>query len=203
MPGGNQRRKPLQERSQVTVDAILEATARILVEEGYARASTNHIAERAGISIGSLYHYFAGKDAIVDALAERVAERQIAAMVGALDLHGGMSLEPAVRGLVAAAIASQRVEAQLAHALLTQCPREGREQVDRRWKQRLTELLAGQMLAGQHPIRPARVELAAWVLVHAVFGVVRDAHAERPELVRGDALTDELTALALGYLRPG
>ena len=49
------RKAPRQSRSQATVTAILDATARILIEQGFAAASTNAVAERAGVSVGSLY----------------------------------------------------------------------------------------------------------------------------------------------------
>lgn len=201
MPVGNHRRTPSQERGQATVDAVIEATARILVEEGYARASTNRIAQRAGVSIGSLYHYFSDKDALIQAVVERVAQRQLAGLAEAFAVHADLDLEPAVRVLVRAALASQLVEADLAHVLITQCPRDGIRELDRRWKARLTELLAARMQAGRHPVRPRNVELAAWVLVHALFAVVQDALAERPELLRGEALIEELTELAVRYLR--
>ncbi len=58
------RKEPQQRRSRVTYDAILEAAAQILIERGYAATTTNHIARRAGISIGSLYQYFPSKEAI-------------------------------------------------------------------------------------------------------------------------------------------
>jgi AcrR family transcriptional regulator len=196
------RRKPTQERAVATVEAILEATARILVEDGYAQASTNRIAKRAGVSIGSLYHYFPDKDTIIDALVERVSARQLQGLSVSLAVHADMALEPGVRGLIQAALDSQKIEAELAHVLITQCPRDGRLDLDRRWKQRMTELLAAQMITGAHPVRPRNIELAAYVLVRALFAVVRDAIAERPELLTSDALTHELTELVVRYLRP-
>ena len=54
-----------------TVDAILEAAARVLIDHGYAAANTNVIAARAGVSIGSLYEYFPGKEAIFAELRRR------------------------------------------------------------------------------------------------------------------------------------
>jgi AcrR family transcriptional regulator len=57
------RKLPQQDRSKVTVDAILTATAHILTQEGYDRTTTNRIAELAGVSIGSLYQYFPSKEA--------------------------------------------------------------------------------------------------------------------------------------------
>ena len=49
----------------------MEATARILIKEGYDQASTNKIAAVAGVSIGSLYQYFPSKEALVAAVIER------------------------------------------------------------------------------------------------------------------------------------
>ena len=65
------RKRPLQRRSAETVDRILTAAARIFDERGYRDTTTNHVAEEAGVSIGSLYQYFPNKDALLVALAER------------------------------------------------------------------------------------------------------------------------------------
>jgi AcrR family transcriptional regulator len=76
------RRRPTQERSSVTVDSVLQAAAELFCDPGYDRASTNRIAERAGVSIGSLYQYFANKEAILAALLER-HHREVHAVVDA------------------------------------------------------------------------------------------------------------------------
>ena len=65
------RKTPLQSRSRATVDAVLSAAAHILESQGVGAMNTNAVAERAGVSIGSLYQYFASKDAILVALIER------------------------------------------------------------------------------------------------------------------------------------
>ena len=67
-------RAPVQKRGQQRVDAILDAAEAVFGEMGVEAATTNAIAERAGASVGSLYHFFANKDAILHALAERYAE---------------------------------------------------------------------------------------------------------------------------------
>lgn len=64
-------REPRQRRSKVTCDAIIEAATQLLMEKGYAATTTNHIAKRAGISIGSLYQYFPNKEAIAVELLQR------------------------------------------------------------------------------------------------------------------------------------
>ena len=71
------RKSPSQERSRQTVDAIIEAAAQVFERHGYAGGTTNRIAERAGVSIGSLYQYFPNKEAILAVLLERhVAEAE-------------------------------------------------------------------------------------------------------------------------------
>ena len=66
------RKLPSQKRAKITVDTILEAAAQVFTELGYAACTTNKIAERAGISIGSLYQYFPNKDAIIVSLTEKM-----------------------------------------------------------------------------------------------------------------------------------
>ncbi len=66
-----QRRRPRQARSHATLDAILEAAAQILERRGVGGFTTNHVAERAGVSIGTLYQYFADKEAVLLAALRR------------------------------------------------------------------------------------------------------------------------------------
>ncbi|GAB2879938.1 hypothetical protein GCM10027093_13860 [Paraburkholderia jirisanensis] len=65
------RKAPLQRRSAATVEAILEAAARILETTGFGGYTTNAVAQLAGVSIGSLYQYFPNRDALTAALIER------------------------------------------------------------------------------------------------------------------------------------
>ena len=68
------RKIPTQDRSQETVAVIVEAAARVLEERGFEGFNTNAVAERAGVSIGSLYQYFRNKNALIASLIERQAE---------------------------------------------------------------------------------------------------------------------------------
>lgn len=90
-PATKPRKRPIQGRSRATVDAIVQATARILVRRGWSGLTTNHVAQKAGVSVGTLYEYFPGKDALVRALVDRHlehAEALLGARIGMLLEHG-------------------------------------------------------------------------------------------------------------------
>jgi len=108
------RKAPSQSRARVTVEAILEGAAHILERDGVAGYTTNAVAERAGVSIGSLYQYFPNKDALTAALIDRET-RLLLDDIGAAATHA----EPAtrMRAMVRAAIAHQNRRPTLARAL--------------------------------------------------------------------------------------
>src|ERR1700754_1653935 len=98
------RRVPRQSRSQATVDAIVEAAAQVFERHGYAAGTTNRIAERAGVSIGSLYQYFPNQDSILVELTRRhLAEGRAIAVATFAEL-GHTSLREGLRLLAAAMI---------------------------------------------------------------------------------------------------
>src|SRR4051812_13641023 len=100
------RRAPRQERARASVDAIVTAAEQILVEEGFARATTNRIAARAGVNVALVYRYFAGKEAIVGALIERSAERTYEAVRSALASNAETPLPVAMRAMVDALVST-------------------------------------------------------------------------------------------------
>lgn len=97
------RRQPVQARSRRTVAVILQATAQILVKEGEAALTTNYIAERAGVSIGTLYQYFPDKQAVCHALVDVQRREAIAAIEIWLDQASREQLPTAevAKGVVA------------------------------------------------------------------------------------------------------
>src|SRR5882757_2789536 len=96
----NPRKHASQNRSRATVDALIEATARILVREGFDKASTNRVAEQAGVSVGSLYQYFPGKEALVAAVIDRHNQELMQVVRGALAEVATLPMEQGVRKLV-------------------------------------------------------------------------------------------------------
>ena len=64
------RKSPVQARSTVTVEAIYEATIQVLLSQGAERLTTTRVAERAGVSVGTLYQYFPNKQSLLFAVLE-------------------------------------------------------------------------------------------------------------------------------------
>lgn len=93
------RKKPLQARSEETVSVILETAARILERDGLAGFNTNTVAERAGVSIGSLYQYFPNKNALTAALIAKFEEELRAALTKTFAATNGLSLQDSIRRL--------------------------------------------------------------------------------------------------------
>src|SRR5262245_7276742 len=122
----NPRKNASQERSRATVDALIEATARILIREGYDKASTNRIAEAAGVSVGSLYQYYPSKEALVAAVIDRHHQEIMQVVRGALEEIASQPVEIAVRRLVSVGIEAHRIDPRLHRVLAEQIPRTGR-----------------------------------------------------------------------------
>jgi AcrR family transcriptional regulator len=111
------RKQPLQSRSQHTVNTILDAATRILERDGLAGFTTNSVAERAGVSIGSLYQYFPNKDALIVALIQQEQQILVEALVAAVATIKAVPLEQGIDILVRSAIAGHRNKPRMAAAI--------------------------------------------------------------------------------------
>jgi len=116
-PRKPRKRRPVQQRSQDTVEIIVRATAHILSREGPAHLTTNSVADKAGVSIGSLYQYFPNKQALVDEVKRRYGEmfrERLLTLAGTLH---GLSLPDAVERTVRALIAIHAEDTGLHNAV--------------------------------------------------------------------------------------
>lgn len=116
------RKAPSQERAHRTVDALIEATAQVLVKEGWHGTTTNKVATRAGTSIGTLYEYFPSREALVTAVIERFAEDMVTKMLQRMDQAIANPCESSVRFWITAMVDILEHEAVLVRVLATQVP---------------------------------------------------------------------------------
>ena len=68
------RKRPVQARSETTVAALFEASIQVLLAVGYRKLTTTRVAERAGVSVGTLYQYFPNRQALITSVIERYLE---------------------------------------------------------------------------------------------------------------------------------
>ena len=200
----NPRRLASQQRSRLTVEALLEATARILVKDGYDCASTNRIAHVAGVSIGSLYQYFPSKEALVAAVIDRHTQETIQLIRGALFKVAMQPVEEAVRELVKLGIDAHRVNPKLHRVLTEQVPRLGRLDNVQAIDREAYALVRAYLDAHRDEIQVADVELAAFVCVTTVEALTHAAVIYRSDILsdeRANTFIDEVTVLLLRYLR--
>lgn len=184
------------------MDAIVEAAARVFAARGYEQTNTNHIAERAGVSVGSLYEYFPNKDAILVALVEshiRDAQARIGSALAELAATPP-SLAEIVRRLVHEVFALHGERPGLHQVLLhdTLLPpgtRAALEHAEAEVRERIRLLLA------THP--DARVPdpaLAARIVVRAAEALAHDHAADGADAGDAEAYAGEVSALLIAYL---
>lgn len=185
------RKKPQQERSVATVEAILQAATYILAKRGWQAFSTNEVARKAGVNIASLYQYFPNKESIVAELQRRhVAE---------IDEHWptlspNLSLREYLGATLEAGIAEHRVNPALHRVFAEELPRANRIGTPRsdsriQWAAKLTQLM-----------NVPDVDLAYFIAAVAAHAVIHEAATERPDLLDHPLLVPELVRLLDAYL---
>ena len=180
---------------------MLTAAARVLVRHGYEDATTNRIAEAAGISVGSLYQYFPNKEAIVAALFERHSQHMWDAFASNLEGLWAQPLVAAVPAVIDALVQAHAVEPRLHRVLHEQVPRVGGLDRHKELNRRGAELITRFLVAHRDETDVADPELAAFVLVESIEALIHasvDAHLARGvDLGRVRA---EAARMALRYL---
>ena len=198
------RKNASQHRSRATVDALIEATARILVKEGFESASTNRIAEVAGVSIGSLYQYYPSKEALVAAVIDRHNEELMQVVRSALAEVASQPIKKAVRRLVAVAIEAHRIDPRLHRVLAEQIPRTGRLENVEAFNREAHALFRAYLEAHRDELRRVDLGLAAFLCVSSIEAVTHNAVLHSSEMLSDEAvgaLVDEATRLVVGYLQ--
>lgn len=203
-PLTNPRKHASQERSRATVDALIEATRRLLVREGFDKASTNRIAREAGVSVGSLYQYYPGKEALVAAVIDRHNRDLMQVVRAALVEVAALPIEKAMRRLVTVAIDAHRIDPRLHRVLAEQIPRTGRLEKVATFSREYYALVKDYLASHRNELRTVDLDLAAFVCVTSIEALTHTAVLHRPEVLSDEAvgaLVDEATRLMIRYLR--
>jgi len=188
------RKTPRQQRSTETVNVILEAAARVLERHGLAGFTTNAVAERAGVSIGSLYQYFPSKEALTATLIHRETSALIENATAAFDEASGRA---ALSGLIAAAVKHQLRRPVLARLLDFEEVRLPLGKETRDVSDRLAAIVAEILRRPDLPPQPD-IEVASADIIALVKGLI-DAAGQRGE-VDPEYLEGRVQRAVFGYL---
>jgi len=197
------RKKPVQRRSKVTVEQILIAAAQVFEAHGYAAGTTNRIAERAGVSVGTLYQYFPSKEAVAVALLEGHIEettRKLHEWVGHMvsKRHG---LRAALLDYVRGIMAVHEDKPRLQHMLLEETPLPDRlHEVLLRAEREAVQAMAG-LLRLFPEIRRDDLERSGYFVIHTVESLTHRFAAHPDEqLIDPSGFVEELVTMLYAYL---
>lgn len=186
------RRNPKQARAQATVDAILAATFQLLEAEGEGKLTTNRIAERAGVSIGTLYQYFKDRDAILTAMGERQAE---ALRQKVTDIVLASPEQDGIRTIVQAIMSGIEGSPETRIVLMDALFRAHGESIMSQHHAAFLE-----SISSRSDLRLVLRPESAFVLTHAVVCLLRAAASEPELALDPQALEDELVLLIESYM---
>jgi AcrR family transcriptional regulator len=199
------RKSASQQRSRAMVQTLLDATARVLVREGYDRASTNRIAAVAGVSVGSLYQYFPNKEALVAALVARHNRETLQLVRDALKRVTSSDLQTAMRELVKAAVDAHLVDPALHRIFAEQVPRMGQLAKIEALQREAFLLFRSYLEERRNEISVRDLDATTSICVTTVEALTHEFVINKPDILDGDRdrFIDEVTLLMVGYLMPG
>lgn len=198
-PGLKARKTPVQSRSRVTVDAIFEATIQVLLRDGMSALTTTRVAERAGVSVGTMYQYFPNKQALVYALNERYLDALAGRIEATCNRMQGTSLDEMVEALIDTYWAAKNERAEVTRALYRSVAELDNDALLHAFAAR-ADYATTAMFASARNRGSEDVEALNLTLASVIYGTVRNAF-ERG-LTEGEAalLRRNLKAMCLAYI---
>jgi AcrR family transcriptional regulator len=197
------RKTPRQSRARATVEAIVEATAQLLLEEGFDKFTTARVAERAGVSVGSLYQYFPNKAALASALIDRSCEDFLTAFARTLAARHHATLAECIRGIVEENLVSHNLTPALHRAVRELAPRLGVSDRTEQVSRDIAGMIESMLREHAAEIDPTiDLTAAATVIETALEALAHRIGIADPALLPNNALAGETIRLITRYLTP-
>ncbi len=194
------RKKPKQLRSQQTVTDILDACEKVLAQEGYEKTSTNKVAQKAGVSIGSLYQYYPNKEALIAALIDRELQLDRELIQKVLVETEEQGIEDFLKVLIQSFITSFLKKAKLRKEMIQEVPRVGKMGRLNEIKKDLSKVLLKRLHKHEDEMRKKDFPLAVFILVNSVEAAIYAAIFQYGKKLDQEMLTAEITEVVLRYL---
>lgn len=192
------RRRPRQDRAKQTVVKILDATAELLDEEGAEKLTTEHVAERTGVNIATIYHYFPNKQALLYALGQRLVEQQEERLAAVYGRYGELAWQDIVDAASDTVLEFHRTvkgatavsRAMQSHAAL--------REIDREQDLRQSKLAAALLKKAGIKVSHDQLQTMALVMLQTATAVLDNAMRWYPE--NADAAMSEVKLMHKQYI---
>lgn len=194
------RKKPRQARSTTTVEAIFEATIQVLLSEGIHRLTTTRVAERAGVSVGTMYQYFPHKQALLYALNERYLDLLAERMERTCLEHHGVPTALMIEALVNAYWDAKTERSDVTRVLYQSAVELDNAALIEAFAARMDAATAA-MLRSASDAHPRDNDLVTTTLLAVVFGTVRNLFERNLPLAVQTSVRQQLIAMCLSYLQ--
>ncbi|OON40587.1 TetR family transcriptional regulator [Izhakiella australiensis] len=194
------RKRPRQARAKATLEAIFQATTQVLIAEGPYRLTTTRVAERAGVSIGSMYQYFPHKQALFYALNENYLDALAGRITAACQAQSGASIEQMVAALVNAYWQAKMERPEVTRALYRSVAELDNQALIASFAARV-DAAALTMFASANDASFADLTAVNLTLIHCVFGTVRSVFERNLPPQEALTIRDHLMMMCVAYLR--
>ena len=193
------RKTPIQARSTVTVEAISEAAIQVLLSHGEERFTTTRVAERAGVSVGTLYQYYPNKQALLFAVLEHHMKNVVARVEAACERACHKPLAEMIREMVEAFVDAKMERADISVALYRVSAGVGGSALMKRITPRLRKAVEA-MLATASDTKSTPDKFAMDILFAAMSGAMRSLLEAVPTTVTARKSREQLVLLCQSYL---
>jgi AcrR family transcriptional regulator len=198
-PSFRPRKQPVQARSEATVEAMFDASIHVLLAVGYRKFTTTRVAERAGVSVGSLYQYFPNRQALVTA----VVERYLGGIRATIEQHcrelSGCTLDRQITGLIDAVIAAKWARIEISRALHEPLADIGGTQLVNAFAIKIAGSVA-EVLRSCADVSFRDVDRLALLIVISCNALLQATITDESGALDRETLRAHMRAMVLGYL---
>jgi AcrR family transcriptional regulator len=196
------RKKPKQERSKDTVDVLLQAAVELFSQLGYKGATTNKIAQRAGVSVGSLYQYFPNKKAMLVALFEKQFQSGVKPLGLAIEALGNThrSLKEVIENLLNVLIQLHEPAPRLHRLLSEEVPKSKKMLEIQQASQNAAVTYVQKMLSKRDDVSIDNITVASHLLVQTSESLSHWFVLHAPSEVQVDVFLNEATKMLYQYV---
>lgn len=199
IPPSRRRKSPTQARSVATLEVIHEATLQVLIYEGVSRCNTTRVAERAGVSVGSVYQYYPNRRALLSGVLERQLDQVCQEVESGCDRYKGCPLDEISDGVVSTFVSAKLNRADAASALYAISEDHGGAVLVAKARTRIVTSVAA-LLRSARDVSFDDPNLVSLILMSALSGPVRTLLEDEYPAARITSVRVQLMSLGRAYL---